>query len=633
MDLRGLLERVRDVRIGVLGDFCLDVYWELDDRRSEISVETGLPTRPVRRQRFSLGGAGNVVSNLEALGVGHVAAFGVTGNDAFGLEMRKLLAARGVDCDTMLIQDTEWDTPAYIKPLRAGSEENRLDFGAYNMLQDAVGTALVEKLRDRLPDLDAVIVNQQLEFGVHTPHVQAALQALLHTQPEALVVLDARLVADAYAGCLLKVNDLEATTLVGGARELGDVIPFDESRDAARQLFKARGKPVFVSRGARGCVAADADGPHVVPGLHIIEKVDPVGAGDSMTAGLAAALAADASCEEAATFGNCVAGVTVQKLGTTGTATPDEVLAIGSAADYVYAPELADDPRRARYLDGSEIECVKVLEAQPRITHAIFDHDGTISTLRQGWEMVMEPMMIRSILGDRYASADETLYARVVARVREFIDKTTGIQTLVQMQGLVDLVQEFGIVPADQVQDEFRYKEIYLEALMELVRARSAKLNRGDLDVTDFTVKKAPDLLRRLHGAGVALYLASGTDEADVAAEAGVLGYAGLFEGRIYGSVGDVKIEAKRMVLDRILGDIDRAGGGGLVTFGDGPVEIRETRKRGGLAIGVASDEVRRYGLHQGKRSRLIRAGAHAIVPDFSQLDRLSQLLGLGEGT
>jgi phosphoglycolate phosphatase-like HAD superfamily hydrolase len=197
------------------------------------------------------------------------------------------------------------------------------------------------------------------------------------------------------------------------------------------------------------------------------------------------------------------------------------------------------------------------------------------------------------------------------------------------MQGLVCLVREFGVVPEQERLDEFRYKAIFLDTLMTLVHERLGKLVRHELDVTDFTVKKAPEFLRRLQQAGVKLYLASGTDEKDVIAEAEALGYAPLFEGRIYGAVGDVSKEAKRMVLDRILRDIGEGQSSRLVTFGDGPVEIRETRKRNGLTIGLASDEVCRHGLNPAKRSRLIRAGAQVVVPDYSQSDAMLRLLGL----
>jgi hypothetical protein len=114
-------------------------------------------------------------------------------------------------------------------------------------------------------------------------------------------------------------------------------------------------------------------------------------------------------------------------------------------------------------------------------------------------------------------------------------------------------------------------------------------------------------------------------------AEARAMGYADLFTGGVYGSIGDVHHEAKRVVLDRILRDLGPAGIAGLATFGDGPVEMRESRKRGGYAVGVASDEIRRFGLNPSKRARLIRAGADLVIPDFSQLEQLLDLLGVAK--
>jgi phosphoglycolate phosphatase-like HAD superfamily hydrolase len=151
-------------------------------------------------------------------------------------------------------------------------------------------------------------------------------------------------------------------------------------------------------------------------------------------------------------------------------------------------------------------------------------------------------------------------------------------------------------------------------------------LGCGELDSTDFQIKNARALLEELHKRGVKLYLASGTDEEDVIAEAKAMGYADLFEGRIFGAVGDIKTEAKRMVLERIMRDYTLAGHQ-FATFGDGPVEIRETRKRGGFCIGVASDELRRFGWNLVKRTRLIRAGASVVVPDYSQLTALLKVL------
>jgi hypothetical protein len=125
------------------------------------------------------------------------------------------------------------------------------------------------------------------------------------------------------------------------------------------------------------------------------------------------------------------------------------------------------------------------------------------------------------------------------------------------------------------------------------------------------------------------LYLTSGTDEADVKHEASVLGYDSLFEGRIYGATGDINLEAKKIVLDGILDSIGDSEAASIITFGDGPVEIRETHKRGGTTVGLASNELRRHGLNESKRTRLIKAGADIIVPDFSQSDQLFELLNI----
>ena len=161
---------------------------------------------------------------------------------------------------------------------------------------------------------------------------------------------------------------------------------------------------------------------------------------------------------------------------------------------------------------------------------------------------------------------------------------------------------------------------------MKMVKRRIAKLKSGELDVGDCTLKGATVFLRELRARGVRLYLVSGTDQADTRAEAEALGYAELFDGGIEGALGDVREFSKKMVIERIMRE-HRLEGAELAVFGDGPVEMRECRKRGGLAVGVASNEVRRFGLNLEKRARLVTAGAHLIAPDFSQGKTLLSLL------
>ena len=632
-ELQRLLNDIQTARVGVIGDFCVDAYWFIAQSASEISVETGLPTRPVQKQRYTLGGAGNVVMNLLDLGVGQVRVFGVVGSDPFGYQMRQLLTSPRVDLDGLLVQPSGWDTHVYTKPYAEDKEQSRIDFGNFNALADAVAADLLARLEAQLGGLDIVLVNEQVIRGIHhSEFFRERLAALIARHPDRRFILDSRHFSGCYEGAIRKINDREAARLCGIQRGPGDLVLYEEACKATETLWSQFKRPVFVSRGARGVLVCDEKGVQEVPGLLILGRTDSVGAGDSMLSGISAALAAGRDSLTAAQLGNFVAGVTVQKLFITGTATPAEVMAIGASPDYVYRPELADDPRRARFIPGTEFEIVS--EQPPstgsgRFTHVILDHDGTISTLREGWEKIMEPVMIRSILGERYAHADESLYHNVVTRVREYIDKTTGIQTIQQMEGLVAMVREFRCVPPENVLDAAGYKKIYNEALMALVNERIAKLRRGELAVEDYTLKNAVPFLRALHKAGLKLYLASGTDEEDVRNEAAGLGYAGLFEGRIYGSVDRADQDAKRIVLERILADVGERNAAHLLTFGDGPVEIRETHKRGGFAVGIASDEVRRFGGNPAKRGRLIRAGADMLIPDYSQLPRLLAVLGI----
>jgi len=625
--LDDLLSRISRARIGVIGDFCLDAYWTLDASLSEISIETGLATRPVRSQRCSLGGAGNVAANLAALGVTDVRAFAVVGDDPFGREMTRLLQEIRVDLRGVLVQEKRWDTPVYIKPVEGDSEQSRIDFGNANELDAATAERLLAALRDALPELDLVIVNQQLMHGIHTEEVRRALARLIPSA-RAPFICDSRSFSDSYEGALRKLNDREALRLVGVQWESGDPVPRADAEQAARLLFDRWKTPLFLTRGSRGMLVQDAGGTHEVPGLQILGRIDTVGAGDSALAGIAAALAAGSDPLAAASLGNFAAAVTVKKLFVTGTASPAEIRAVGTDPDFVYNPELAEDSRAARYLEGTEIEIIGPAHEGPRPTHAIFDNDGTISTLREGWEKIMEPVMIRSILGPGWKTAEEKLFLSVKERVHDYVEKTTGVQTLVQMHGLVDMVREFGIVPASEVKTPMGYKDVYNEELLAMVSGRVGKLQRGELCVEDFTVKGAHPFLKALHAAGVKLYLASGTDEKDLLAEAEALGHASLFEGRIHGAVGDVNVEAKRIVLEKILAEILRPAHT-LVTFGDGPVEMRETKRRGGRSVGVASDELRRFGWNLRKRTRLIRAGADLVVPDFSQWRMLCRVLGV----
>jgi len=626
-----ILGRIKNVKIAVYGDFCLDAYWLLDPRGSELSAETGLQGRAVAKHYYSLGGASNVVANLAALEPAVIQVIGVIGDDIFGRELTRQLHDLKVDTTYLVVQKENFDTVTFGKPYLEGNEKPRIDFGFFNERTEATDQALLNGIRSTLQTADVLIFNQQVPGSITNESFIDEVNGLFERFADKIVLLDSRHYGRKFENIYRKTNDLEAARLNNVDVKSDDVLTLADVRRYAQNLFQRADKPVFVTRGPRGIITVDSDGIHEVSGIQLMKKLDTVGAGDTVTSALALCLGAGVQPAEAAELANFAAAVTTQKLFQTGTASGAKVLEIGRDADYIYQPELASDRRRARYLDKTEIEFCYESIPLGQIKHAVFDNDGTISTLRQGWEKIMAPVMIKAVLGDKYETADETLYHKVRNRVADYIDKSTGIQTIMQMEALVEMVKEFGVVGPDKILDKFGYKEIYNQHLMELVNRRIEKFKRGELGINDYTIKGALVLLKELRQKGIKLYLASGTDRQDVIAESKALGYAEFFDGGIYGGLGDVTKYSKKMVIERIMTE-NNLQGPQLVVFGDGPVEVRECRKRDGLAIGIASDEIRRHGLNIEKRTRLVKAGAHIIVPDFSQHDKLIKLLFQGFG-
>ncbi|HUX55566.1 MAG TPA: PfkB family carbohydrate kinase, partial [Bacteroidales bacterium] len=411
--LQKILDDISNVKIAVVGDFCLDAYWFIDETMSEISVETNQATRPVAKQRYSLGGAGNVTNNLASMKIKDIRAFGVIGTDPFAAEMVRIMKESGIQSENLLIQEEQWETHTYAKPYIDDRELNRIDFGNYNHLSKETADRLIDNLIRETPEVDIVIINQQVPSGIHTEYFKKRLVEVMQQFSQQTFIVDSRSFNDYYQGAIRKMNDTEAARLCGLDKKPNEVVLFSEIVSSAKELYKRYHKPLFITRGNKGSLTINEIGISEIPGLMILSKVDTVGAGDSYLAGVASTLAAGYSMVEAAQVGSFVAGVTVQKLFQTGTATPGEILGIGQDPDYIFSSELAEDARHANYLAGTEIEIINKWENKLQIRHAIFDHDGTISTLREGWELIMAPMMIKAILGDKYQDADEVLYQKV----------------------------------------------------------------------------------------------------------------------------------------------------------------------------------------------------------------------------
>jgi len=252
------------------------------------------------------------------------------------------------------------------------------------------------------------------------------------------------------------------------------------------------------------------------------------------------------------------------------------------------------------------------------VRHVLFDFDGTLSVLRQGWEPVMEQVMLEAICAATRPSQE------IIAEVREYIDRSTGQLTILQMQWLAGKVRIYGL--EKNPLSASAYKKIYLRALMVSVSVRLQALENGSAPARDYLIEGSLDFIGGLAGKGVKLYVASGSDHAGVLREATALGISNYFQGGIYGALDASEANGKERVIQRILDD-HRLAGNELLVVGDGPVEIIEGRQRGAISLGVASDEVIHHGWNAHKIERLTRAGADLLVSDFAQSAELIQLL------
>jgi phosphoglycolate phosphatase-like HAD superfamily hydrolase len=253
-----------------------------------------------------------------------------------------------------------------------------------------------------------------------------------------------------------------------------------------------------------------------------------------------------------------------------------------------------------------------------RVRHALFDFDGTISVIRRGWENVMIPMMLEMICDEHPPSLE------IEAEVAEYVDRSTGILTIKQMQWLEEAVHRYGFARAPRTARE--YKQIYNERLLRPVRQRMSEMDDSQAGRDALTITGARAFLHGLHDRGVALYLASGTDHVYVLEEAAALGVTEFFGEHIYGARDDTKAYTKERIIQRIL-DENGLSGKELLVVGDGPVEIRNAKARDALALGVAADEENRQGLNPRKRQRLLKAGADLIITDFSHHADLINIL------
>ena len=264
------------------------------------------------------------------------------------------------------------------------------------------------------------------------------------------------------------------------------------------------------------------------------------------------------------------------------------------------------------------IEIIRPLPNSARVRHALFDFDGTLSRIREGWQEVMSEVMVGALsaLPRAHKPPDLSHY------VADFIRQTTGQATILQMVQLShDVARRGGAALTPEA-----YKRQFREKLAQRIADRLGRLSAGEINAEALLVPGSHQLLEMLAASGVRCSLASGSDHDAVLIESDRLGLSPYFGPRIYGARTDQFYISKADAMAKILSEYQLAGDE-LLVIGDGVVEIEEAKKVGAVAVGVAFDERNGSGVDLRNRASLIAAGADAIVPDFRQLDGLAGYL------
>lgn len=328
--LKELLFGFKKARIAVIGDYFLDKWLLIDRKLDEASLETGLTAYQVTGKRLCPGAAGTVTNNLSAVGVGEIYAVGIAGDDGEGYELIQGLKSTGVKTD-FLSQYKDIFTPTYIKPLfdykPQPEETHRLDVRNRKLTPKQIERRVIESLYEVSNKVDAVVaLDQVLEenTGVITVGVREALADLGRSKPDLIIYADSRAFTAKFKDVIVKCNHLEAVNAFHP--EISGEISNEMVKECASLMVRRTGRRVFVTWGQNGIVAVDGSNAVTVPAVKVEGPIDICGAGDSATAGIVSALCRGASVEEAALIANIMASITIQQIGTTGTASPQAIM-------------------------------------------------------------------------------------------------------------------------------------------------------------------------------------------------------------------------------------------------------------------------------------------------------------------
>ena len=320
------LNRIDNIKIGIIGDLALDIYWYADMKKSELSRETPHYPLPVVKEIMSLGAGGNVVANVAALKPDKLFVCGVCGDDWRGDILKKKLSEIGADTSGLFTQEGTFSY-AYCKPMRMGIsdviyEDPRLDFTRTEKISDETENNILRWLDSVDGKLDILCVADQFENGIITDKVRQRICNM-----ETKVIVDSRYRVGFYnlKNGILKPNEDECRYALN---KLGIAIPHSDE-ELGKALCKATGADVLLTRGEKGSMYISSEGsPVITPALRIEGPIDICGAGDTSISAFASCIAAGATPKEAALVACHASGVTIQKIATTGTATREEITAL-----------------------------------------------------------------------------------------------------------------------------------------------------------------------------------------------------------------------------------------------------------------------------------------------------------------
>ena len=311
-----ILEKLRDRYVLVLGDVMLDEFVWGDVTR--ISPEAPVPVVDVRRESMHLGGAANVLANLMSLGA-RGSVVGVIGNDTAGRRLQSGLSDLGIQDQYLLIDESRPSTTK-TRIIAHNQLVVRADRESRSPVTGKLEEKIVSCLKDALKQADAFVVSDY-DKGVVTPRILREILPVAYEQVPVLIDPKLRNFNSYRPATLVTPNHLEALRM-SDTEDHSD----DGSHHAAKVIREKLGcDAVLITRGDRGMMLLEGDGQPVYVETAAREVYDVTGAGDTVIAALASALASGATMIEAASFANHAAGIVVGKVGTA-TVTAHELL-------------------------------------------------------------------------------------------------------------------------------------------------------------------------------------------------------------------------------------------------------------------------------------------------------------------